>query len=201
MDRRTAVAGLVASLALPAATQAARLARPDTRIKAQPIGWPSGDGRALQGFMAIPGHASGKQPAVLVLADPRRAPGIGPGLAAAIAQAGLIACAPEAKMVAEAGADPTSRGQRDLEATIAWLGHNSYATGGVGLLGTDGTDALIARLAAMPGITAAVRIGGGATQLTASGSTPDILVLPATDLIAWAAAWPRAMAYLREHLQ
>ena len=195
------MAGLAAFLAMPAASRAGtRLARPDARIKAQPIGWPSGDGRALTGFMAIPARAEGKQPAVLVLAEPGGPEGVGPGLAAAVAQAGLIACAPAANMVAAAAADRGPRALHDLQATIAWLGHNEYATGAVGLVGTQGTAALLTRLAPTSGVSAAVLLGRP-TELTAIGPTPTILVLPAGDSAEWADAWPRAMTYLREHLQ
>jgi carboxymethylenebutenolidase len=179
---------------------ATRLAPADARIKAQPIRWPSDDGGMLHGFMAIPARAKGRQPAVLVLAAPGGPPGVGSGLAASVAQAGLIACAPDAAMVAAAVADQASRALRDLEATIRWLGHNAYATGAVGLLGTHDTGALLGRLTATNGVSAAVLLGPPG-QLTAAGATATILALPAADSAEWANAWPRAMAYLREHLQ
>jgi dienelactone hydrolase len=201
MERRTAIASLAAWLAMPGAGHATtRLARADARIKAQPIRWPSGDGGMLHGFMAIPARAKGRQPAVLVLAEPGGPPGLGSSLAAAIAQAGLIACAPDAAMVAAAAADQAPRALRDLEATIGWLGHNDYATGAVGLLGTQRTNALLGRLAATSGVSATV-ILGAEVRLTATGTTPTILALPAADSAEWANSWPRAMAYLREHLQ
>jgi len=196
MDRRTAIAGLMALVAAPAG---AKLAPPDTEVKASPIRWPSDDGTMLHGFMAIPVHASGKQPSVLVLAPRSGAAKSDLELTAAVAQAGLIACAPDpAMIVAAMGESP--RAFDDLTATIGWLGRNAYATGRVGLLGTAGTERVIGQLSTRPGVAATVLLGAP-PALTDQGTPPPILALPAADSAAWAAAWPRAMAYLKEHLQ
>jgi len=195
VDRRAAIGGMMAMLAGPAA---AKLAPPDKDIKTSPIRWPAEDGTLLHGFMAIPERARMKQPAVLVLVGPASASGLGTDLAEAVARAGLIGCAPDPAMITGA-AGGSEKAIADLGATIAWLGHNSYATGAIGLLGTAGSDDLLAKLATRPGVTASVLLGSAA-PLTADGAA-RILILPAADSAAWAAAWPRAMAFLRERLK
>jgi len=195
MDRRAAIVGFITMLAGPAA---AKLAPAGKDIKASSIRWPAGDGTVLHGFIAIPARARGKQPAVLILAGPGGGTNPGTDLAEAVAQAGLIGCAPDPAMITGATGG-SERALADLAATIAWLGHHAYATGAIGLLGSSGTEDLLAKLAARPDITASVLIGSAAPLTT--GGSASILALPAADSAAWAAAWPRAMAFLRERLK
>ncbi len=199
-DRRFVLA---AGLALPGAAIAAKLAPPDAEVNEAAIRWPVSPTRELHGYMAIPAKARGRQPAVLVIGGRDTPDPFARQLVRSIAQTGFVACtANAAAIMADTLAD-------DMRATALWLANGRYGTGRVGAIGLDGgvraTRVLAGTLSAavtfgdgipsQPGapILSFARSAAGWRLLTESGTA-------ATFEGDWAAAWSRAMAYLREKL-
>ena len=182
-DRRLFLCGAAALVAT-----AGQAAKPPVTATSR-ISWAGANGHVLHGYMAIPGKARGRQPAVLVIgeagelppapdADARR-------LVEAIAAAGFVACT----------ADHVT-GLADLRASLTWLRSNRLATGRVALAAI-GTAAETARrlLAADPGRVGALLLVG--SDIAPGADIPSLA-------IPWQATDPRlppnAAAFLKEHL-
>ena len=200
-DRRMLLAG---GLMLPGVAMAARLAPPDIQVNEAAIRWPVGAGRELHGFMAIPARARGRQPAIMVIGDPDTPDATSRALVRSVAQAGFVACTPNA-----ASFQSTTVAD-DMRATAQWLANSRYGTGRVGGIGVGkgaGTAALLAgdgTLAAAVSLGAGTPVGGGSiltVQADGAGwsltAGPAAVPIPASD---WPQAWDRITGYLREHL-
>jgi hypothetical protein len=201
-DRRFVLA---AGLALPGAALAAKLAPPDAEVNATAIRWPVGPVRELHGYMAIPAKARGRQPAVLVIGGRDTPDLFARQIVRSAAQAGFVACtANAATIMADTLAD-------DMRATALWLAKGRYGTGRVGAVGLDGGAGAALALAGAGTLSAAILFGGaapsppGAPVLSFGRSETGWRLLTESGASAtfdgdWAAAWSRAMAYLREKL-
>jgi dienelactone hydrolase len=155
------------------------------------IHW-AGPGHELHGYMAIPGKAHGAQPAVLVVHDAGGADAFLRGFADRLADAGFVACAPSRLASLEEGA-----------ATVRWLATNRYSTGKVAAVGLGWGGALVDRLAASPQLLLAAAVTFGASEETAVPAATPLLQLDAIGQMsadAYAQAWLRTIAFLKEHL-
>lgn len=178
---------MVAALVLVAAAGSAQ-PRP-APVRSSSIRWSGANGRTLHGFMAIPGKARGRQPAVLVIAGATALPPVPDPVArtivAQIANAGLLACTAD-----------NITGLADLQATVAWLRFNQYATGRVALVGAGLGTTTATRLAAVgeEGVAALLLLGdvlspASPVPALALDWRPDDPVLPAG-----------AIPFLKDHL-
>jgi carboxymethylenebutenolidase len=155
------------------------------------IRWPGPEGD-LHGFMAIPGAAHGKQPAVLVVHDARTVDAYGAAMADSLAQAGYVACVPT-----------TLSSLEDGRATVRWLATNAYSTGRVAAVGLGWGGAMVERLAAAPDSALACAITFGESTHSPEAAAVPLLRLDAPQSAqdpAYAAAWAEALAFLAAHL-
>ena len=157
-------------------------------IRTAAIHWPGIEDHVVHGYMAIPAKARGRQPAVLVLADPAAVgQSTAHALVDALARAGFLACTPRG--------DETLA---DLGASMRWLQGNRYATGRIALVALGGVAALRAGEIATMADTPPTALLSFAEQTLPTSPMPTLaLPLPAHD----AGLPPAAIAFLKEHLR
>ena len=186
LGRRAFVAGSIAATALPAIAR-----RTPEPPKVGAIRWP-GPGYELHGYMAVPANAHGPQPAVLVIPDTNGPDQFALGLTDALARAGFVTCIPRALASID-----------EADATLRWLATNRYATGKVGAVGIGWGIGLVAQVAALPAtqLSCGVLFGDGGQISPDSAPILRLAALAAsTTPEAYAAAWDRAITFLRDHL-